>query len=70
VRTQKGGQTDRQDEANSLFRNFATRLVSDVDRRDCRVVCAKTFEMVIDLPSVLNASCIEIFYVHFAVNLK
>ena len=42
MRTPPGGQTDRHDEANSLFfPNFATPSVSDVDRRDCRAVGEK-----------------------------
>jgi hypothetical protein len=63
MRTQTDGQTDRHDEANRLFfRHFATRSVSDVDRRDCRAVCANTFEMETDLPSLLSARCIEFFF--------
>ena len=53
-----------------VFRNFATRSVSDVDRRDCRAVCAETFEILTDLPSILSARCIEIFSVCFAFSLN
>jgi hypothetical protein len=53
-----------------VFRNFASRSVSDVDRRDCRAVCAKTFEKVTDLHNVLSARCIQNFSVCFALSLN